>query len=260
MSTPVLSSVDRGVCTVTLNRPECLNALNRSLLPELKTILGNANADPAVRVILLRGAGRAFCSGQDLREFDHQSQGEAEARAYIESIQDITREMVLGERMIVGAIHGWAVGGGLEWLINCDLALLATGTRCFFPEISLGVFVTGGVTTLLPKIVGLQKARELILFGEQFDAQEALEMGLAWKVVPEEKLLTEAEAVARRIAALPEKAVRDFKQVINRACCLDVEGAMGLETEVTVRRFLDPSTAERIAQNRKKRKQGSNAQ
>ena len=107
----------------------------------------------------MRGAGRAFCSGQDLKEFDHQSEGEAEARAYIESIQDITREMVLGEKMIVGAIHGWAVGGGLEWLINCDLAILAAGTRCFFPEISLGVFVTGGVTTLLPKLVGLQKSQ-----------------------------------------------------------------------------------------------------
>ena len=146
VNSAILSSIDDGVCTVTLNRPECLNALNRALLPELKAILSNANADPAVRVILMRGAGRAFCSGQDLKEFDHQSEGEAEARAYIESIQDMAHEMVLGEKMIVGAIQGWAVGGGLEWLINCDLAILAAGTRCFFPEISLGVFVTGGIT------------------------------------------------------------------------------------------------------------------
>ena len=257
MNSAILSRIDNGVCTVTLNRPECLNALNRALLPELKAILSNANAEPAVRVILMRGAGRAFCSGQDLKEFDHQSEGEAEARAYIESIQDITREMVLGEKMIVGAIHGWAVGGGLEWLINCDLAILAAGTRCFFPEISLGVFVTGGVTTLLPKLVGLQKARELILFGEQFDAQEALDMGLAWKVVPEAELFTEAEAVCRRIAGLPEQAVRDLKRVINRACHLDVEGAMELETEVTVRAFLDPDTAGLIAHNRNAREQGS---
>ena len=166
----------------------------------------------------------------------------------IESIQDITREMVYGEKMIVGAIHGWAAGGGLEWLINCDLPILAAGTRCFFPEIALGVFVTGAVTTLRPKLVGLQKARELILFGERFDAQQALDMGLAWKVVPEAELFDEAAAVAGRIAALPQHAVGDLKRVIDRACNLDAESAMELETAATVRGFRDPSTAARVAE------------
>jgi len=252
MSNTVSSSTDQGVCTITLNRPECLNAINRDLLSELKAILSNGNADPAVKVFILRGAGRSFCSGQDLKEFDQYAGDEAESRAYIESIQEITRRMVLGEKMIVGAIHGWAVGGGLEWLVNSDLAILASGTRCFFPEISLGVFVTGGVTTLLPKLVGLQKARELILFGEQFDAQQALEMGLAWKVVPEAELFNEADAAARRIADLPEQAVRDLKRVINRACHMDAEGAMGLETEAVVRGFLDPTTTQRTTRFKQK--------
>ena len=108
MSTTVLSRIDDGVCTITLNRPERLNAINPSLLSELKAILAAGNADPSVRAFILRGAGRAFCSGDDLKEFDHQAGTEAVARASIESIQDITREMVLGEKMIVGAIHGWA--------------------------------------------------------------------------------------------------------------------------------------------------------
>ena len=248
MNPSVLSHVDDGVCTVTLNRPERLNAINPSLLSALKAILADSNADPSVRAIVLRGAGRAFCSGDDLKEFDRQVVSEAVARAYIESIQDITREMVMGEKMIVGAIHGWAAGGGLEWVVNCDLPLMAAGTRCFFPEISLGVFVTGALTTLLPKLVGLQKAKELILFGERFDAHQALEMGLAWKVVPETKLFDQAEAVARRIAELPAGASSDLKKVINRACHMDAEHAMQLETEATVRGFLDPASSERVAQ------------
>ena len=248
MSPSVLSRIDDGVCTVTLNRPERLNAINPSLLSALKAILADSNADPSVRAIVLRGAGRAFCSGDDLKEFDRQVVSEAVARAYIESIQDITREMVMGEKMIVGAIHGWAAGGGLEWVVNCDLPLMAAGTRCFFPEISLGVFVTGALTTLLPKLVGLQKAKELILFGERFDAHQALEMGLAWKVVPETELFDQAEAVARRIAELPAGASSDLKKVINRACHMDAEHAMQLETEATVRGFLDPASSERVAQ------------
>ena len=138
------------------------------------------------------------------------------------------------------------MGGGLEWLINCDLPILAAGTRCFFPEIALGVFVTGAATTLLPRIVGLHKARELMLFGEQFDAQQALDMGLTWKVVPETELFDEADRTARRVAALPEGAVRDLKRVLNRAYHLDVEGAMQLETDATVRGFHDPETAARV--------------
>ena len=248
MSPSVLSRIDDGVCTVTLNRPERLNAINPSLLSALKAILADSNADPSVRAILLRGAGRAFCSGDDLKEFDRQVVSEAVARAYIEYIQDITREMVMGEKMIVGAIHGWAAGGGLEWVVNCDLPLMAAGTRCFFPEISLGVFVTGALTTLLPKLVGLQKAKELILFGERFDAHQALEMGLAWKVVPETELFDQAEAVARRIAEPHVGASSDLKKVINRACHMDAEHAMQLETEATVRGFLDPASSERVAQ------------
>jgi enoyl-CoA hydratase/carnithine racemase len=247
MSEVVLNEIAEGVRTVTLNRPERLNAINPELLAALVAALRSANDDRATRAIVLRGAGRAFCAGDDLKEFDQQRRSPGETRAYIEQIQAVTRAIVLGDKMVVGAIHGWAVGGGLEWLINCDLAILAEGTRCFFPEISLGVFVTGGVTTLLPRAVGLQKARELILFGERFDAKAALAMGLAWKVVPEVLLFAEAQSAARRIADLPAAQVRDLKRVINRAAALDVEGAMALETDATVRGFLDPETAARIA-------------
>ncbi|HXQ66118.1 MAG TPA: enoyl-CoA hydratase/isomerase family protein [Alphaproteobacteria bacterium] len=247
MTSVVLSELKDGVFTITLNRPERLNAINPALLAELTAALSAANGDAGVRAIVLCGAGRAFCAGDDLKEFDQQGRSPAEVRAYVETIQEVTRAISLGNKMVVGAIHGWAVGGGLEWVINCDLAIMAEGTRCFFPEIGLGVFVTGGVTTLLPKLVGLRRARELILFGERFDARAALEMGIAWKVVPPGELMAAAQATARRIAALPAAQVSDLKRVLNRACHLDLEGALALETEATVRGFLDPETRARVA-------------
>jgi enoyl-CoA hydratase/carnithine racemase len=251
--TVITGPAEEGVRKIALNRPERLNAINPELLAALRLALAEGNDDPATRVMILHGRGRAFCAGDDLKEFDRQAGGEDETRAYIESIQDITREIVLGDKMVIGAVHGWAVGGGLEWMINCDLAILAEDTRCFFPEISLGVFVTGAVTTLLPRLVGLQKAREMILFGERFDAWTALDLGLAWKVVPEGDLTAEAEAAARRIAKLPEHAVTALKRVLNRACMLDAEGAMALETEATLRGFLHPETAKLVAEFGKKR-------
>lgn len=247
MTEPVLVDLADGVRTITLNRPERLNAINPALLRALRVALAEANADAETRAVVLRGAGRAFCAGDDLKEFGEQAGNEAETRAYIESIQDVTREMVLGDTFIVGAIHGWAVGGGLEWVLNCDLAVFAEDTRCFFPEISLGVFVTGAATALLPRLVGLPKAKEMILFGERFDAAAALDMGIAWKVVPVDQIFDDAQATAERIAALPAARVRDVKRCLNRACAMDAEEAMALETEATLQGFLDPESAKRVA-------------
>ncbi len=140
-----------------------------------------------------------------------------------------------------------SAGGGLKWVINCDFAIAAEDTRFFFPEASWGLFVTGGVTHLLPRLVGLQKTRELILFGDRFDADQALDWGLVRKVVPEDDLLATAVSAARRIAALPAAPVRDLKRILVRQSGDGLEAAMGAETDATVRGFLDPETACRIA-------------
>jgi enoyl-CoA hydratase/carnithine racemase len=235
-----------GVRVVTLNRPQRLNAIVPELLEELIAALQAADREPTIRAVVLTGAGRAFCAGDDLKEFGSQSTDAAATRAYIERIQDVTRAIVLGDTPVVGAIRGWAVGGGLEWVINCDFAVAAEGTRFFFPEIGLGVFVTGGVTALLPRLAGLQRARELIMLGERFDAAQARDWGLIWKVVPDAELMPEALALARRIATLPAGAVRDLKRILARPAG-DLEAAMAAETEATVRGFLDPETAKRVA-------------
>jgi enoyl-CoA hydratase/carnithine racemase len=247
--TGTVLSEDAGedVRVVTLNRPHRLNAIVPELLDDLIAALEAADRDPATRAIVLTGAGRAFCSGDDLKEFGAQVADEASTRAYVERIQDVTRAVVLGATPVVGAIRGWAVGGGLEWVINCDFAVAAKGTRFFFPEISWGVFVTGGVSELLPRLVGLQRARELIILGERFDATQAQAWGLIWKVVEDADLMPEALALARRIAALPPGPVRDLRRILARRNGGGLEAAMAAETEATVRGFLDPKTAERIA-------------
>jgi len=236
-----------GVRKISLNRPERLNAITPELLDDLVEALRAADADEDVRAVVLTGEGRAFCSGDDLKDFEAQVSDHDGTTAYVERIQDVTRAMVLGDTPVVGAIRGWAVGGGLEWVINCDFALAAEGTRFFFPEISWGLFVTGGVTDLLPRIVGLQKAREMILFGEKFDAGQAKDWGLIRDVIAEDRLLDEAVALATRIAALPPGPVRDLRRILAGPAGGGLEAAMRDETEATVRGFMDPATAKRIA-------------
>jgi enoyl-CoA hydratase/carnithine racemase len=236
-----------GVRVVTLNRPRRLNAITPELLEDLIAALQAADRDAAIRAVVLTGAGRAFCAGDDLKEFGAQSKDAATTHAYIERIQDVTRALLLGDTPVIGAVRGWAVGGGLEWMINCDFAIAAEGTRFFFPEISLGVFVTGGVTELLPRLVGLRRARELIMLGERFDAAQAREWGLLTKVVPDAELVPEALALARRIAALPPGPVRDLRRILARRSGGGLEAAMAAETEATIRGFLDPETAKRVA-------------
>ncbi len=238
----VLSELDdRGIRTITLNRPERLNAMNRQLIDDLATALDDANADDATAVIVLTGAGRAFCAGDDRRDHVHPAD-EAEARELVEAIQRATHALVFGAKPVVGAINGWAVGGGFEWAINCDFPIWAESARGFFPEVSLNLFVTGAVTSLLPALVGLNTAREMLFLGERYEAPALLRMGVAWRVVPDDQLLAEAGRVAAQLAALPPLAVRAMKRTLNQTAMTDMRAALALETQATIDGFMDPET------------------
>lgn len=238
----VLSELDdRGIRTITLNRPERLNAMNRQLIDDLATALDDANADDATAVIVLTGAGRAFCAGDDRRDHVHPAD-EAEARELVEAIQRATHALVFGAKPVVGAINGWAVGGGFEWAINCDFPIWAESARGFFPEVSLNLFVTGAVTSLLPALVGLNTAREMLFLGERYEAPALLRMGVAWRVVPDDQLLAEAGGVAAQLAALPPLAVRAMKRTLNQTAMTDMRAALALETQATIDGFMDPET------------------
>jgi enoyl-CoA hydratase/carnithine racemase len=230
-----------GVRTITLNRPKSLNAMNRRLIDDVAAAFDEANADAATRAIVFTGAGRAFCAGDDRVEHTH-PEDEAQTRDLVEAIQRATDAIVFGANPVVGAINGWAVGGGFEWAINCDFPIWAEGAKGFFPEVSLNLFVTGGVTSLLPALVGLNKAREMLFLGERYDAATLHRIGLAWKVVPDAGLMDEARNVAAKLAGLPPLSVRAMKRTLNRTAMGDLRAAMALETEATVEGFLDPET------------------
>lgn len=246
MTATVRSETRDGVCTVTLDRPHRLNAINAELVRDLGAALDAAMADAATRVVVLRGAGRAFCSGDDLVEFPDQTRSEPVARAFLAGLQRVSRLIVLGDKPVIGAVHGWAAGGGFEWLINCDIVLMAEGTRCFLPETRFGMVVTGGVSALLPRIVGQQNARAIMLSGERIDAARALALGLAWRVVPEAALMDEAWILARRLAGFPPRGLRDAKRLMGRLDRAQFEEALELELEAVLAVFLDPATPSRV--------------
>jgi enoyl-CoA hydratase/carnithine racemase len=238
----VLSTVDdNGVRTISLNRPASLNAMNRRLIDDLAQAFDDANADAATRSIILTGTGRAFCAGDDRREHVHPT-SEAEARDLVDAIQRATHAIVFGAKPVVGAINGWAVGGGFEWAINCDFPIWAESAKGFFPEVSLNLFVTGAVTSLLPALVGLNKAREMLFLGERYDAATLKALGVAWRVVADDRLMDEAHTVAAKLSALPPLSVRAMKRVLNQSAVCDLGAALRLETEATIAGFLDPET------------------
>lgn len=242
----VLSELDdHGVRTITLNQPGRLNAMNRALIDDVARAFSDAGADAATRAIILTGAGKAFCAGDDRKAHVHPGT-EAGARDLVDAIQRATHAITLGPKPVVGAINGWAVGGGFEWAINCDFPIWARSARGFFPEVSLNLFVTGAVTALLPALVGLMKAREMLILGERYDAAALYKMGLAWKVVDDADLEDAARALARRLADLPPLSLRAMKRVLNATASTDPHRALALETEATVAGFLDPETTRRL--------------
>ncbi|WP_377805981.1 enoyl-CoA hydratase/isomerase family protein [Azospirillum sp. A29] len=245
MSTVTLE-VAAGIGRVTLNRPERMNAIGTVLLHDLHTALTEAAERPDVSVILLCGAGRAFCAGDDLKEFDQQTRDDAAIRAHIAGIQQITHDLMFGSKIVVGAVHGFAVGGGFEWLLNCDLVVASDDLQAFFPEMDWGQFVTGGVTHLLPLAVGYQRAMELMLLGERQSAARLAELGLVNRVVPREALLDTATELATVVAGKSRFSTGRLKRLVTVDLSDLLRRALDLEAAATIEAFGNPEAAERV--------------
>ena len=237
---------DGAVSVVTLNRPKRLNAIGSALLADLHGALAQAQADAATRAIVLTGAGRAFCAGDDLKEFGEQSRSATAIAETCERIQQITRDIMFGPKLVIGAVHGYAVGGGFEWVLNCDLVVAADDLVCFFPEMALGHFVTGGVTHLLPQSVGYQRAIELIVLGERHDANALQRLGIVNRVVPLAELMPRALQVATQVAARSQLATSQLKRVINSQLNPQLAAALEMERQAAMACFASADTAQRI--------------
>lgn len=203
----ILLNVSGGVMTVTLNRPEKLNAIDNDLAEQLLLAVESASRHDDVRVILLRGAGRAFCAGRDV--------GAPPTDRDLELVQAVSKALVEIPKPVVAAVHGWTVGAGFEWMLDADVAVAAVSARFKLPEASLGVFVTGGLTATLAASVGLARAKSLMLFGDEFSAEQAFEWGLISHVVPAAAFEEEALSLAQRLAALEPRVSAQFKRVMN---------------------------------------------
>ena len=246
MSSTVTLHTDGRIAIVTLNRPHRLNAMNEALLRELYTQLETAHADPGTDVIVLTGAGRAFCAGDDLKEFGQQAASPVAIAQSADDIQRVTRAIMGGPKLVIGAVHGYAVGGGFEWVLNCDMVVAAEDLTAFFPEMQLGHFVTGGVTYLLPLALGHQRAMELIVLGERLSAHKLHELGLVNRVVPSGAALPEALALARTVAERSPVATRLLKRaLVGQSAAL--AAALETERQNAMTCFGNPDTAARIA-------------
>ncbi len=246
MKFATLSSAGR-VSVVTLKRPERLNAIGAGLLLDLHEALVQAQADAATGAIVLTGAGRAFCAGDDLKEFEQQSASPASIAQTCERIQQITRDIMFGPKLVIGAVHGFAVGGGFEWMLNCDMVVAADNLVCFFPEMALGHFVTGGVTHLLPQTLGHQRAMELIVLGERQSAPALQQLGLVNRVVPGAEMLPVAMELAAQVASRSASATARLKRMLTSELQNQLAGALELEQQAAMACFADADTSQRIA-------------
>jgi enoyl-CoA hydratase/carnithine racemase len=243
----VTSVCEGGICTLSLNRPEKLNAINEALVHALCDAVGDAQDHPDARVLILRGEGRAFCAGNDLDEtpgFLADGADRAALDTHADRLQEISRRLCFGDKIVIGAVHGWAVGAGFEWALNCDFTVWGSSARAFLPELSLGVFPTGGAMTLLPQLVGLHKAREMFLLGERYGSHELEKLGIATRVVADDDVLEEARRLAARILDLPGDGVARFKRTLRRTAFLDLEQTLALESKALVDAVLTSASGE----------------
>lgn len=208
-----------SVARVWLNRPERLNAENAELVEGLIEALGRA-VDDRVGAAVLAGRGRAFCAGHDLTADDGVPQ----------RLADVTRAVRRAPFPVVAAVHGYALGAGCEFALCCDLVIAAEDAVFGFPEVDVGLSVTGGISHVLPLAVGLARAKELILVGERFGAAQAERLGLVNRVVPPEALQAEALALAQRLAGKPAEALAFAKAALDSGAQSTLEQALELET------------------------------
>jgi enoyl-CoA hydratase len=214
------------VALVTLNRPEVLNAINYQLLGEVASTLEDLDADEACRCVVITGAGeRAFAAGADIKEMADQTPVSLLSKNHFARWERIKRVRT----PIIAAVRGYALGGGCELAMACDMIVAADDALFGQPEIRIGVMPGAGGTQRLSRAIGKARAMELILTGDQLPAREALALGLVTRVVPPEETVLAGLRLAARIAAMPPVAVLAAKDAINRAFELSLEA--GLEFE-----------------------------
>lgn len=222
-------AVSDGIARIHLDRPDRLNAVTAALAEELLAALRRAATDGA-RAVVLAGRGRAFCAGHDLKE-PVPVESVDQTRLRLEVLQDITRAVRGLPGVVISAVHGYALGAGCEFALGCDLVVAGEDARFGFPEVGVGLSVTGGISAVLPKVVGPARAKELLLLGEHVTAVQAFELGLVNRVVPAGEHEEAALALAEQVAGRPATSATLAKRVLDLGLDATVEEAMSTEVD-----------------------------
>ncbi|MGZ5452846.1 MAG: enoyl-CoA hydratase-related protein [Candidatus Aminicenantales bacterium] len=227
--------VAEGVATVTVSRPQAMNALNTRFFQEMDSLVAEIAGRTDIKVVVITGDGKAFVAGADIAEMVAKTPDEA--RAFSRIGQRTFRSLELLEKPVIAAVNGFALGGGCELALACDLRVASTKAKFGQPEVNLGLIPGYAATQRLPRLIGLGNALFLLLTGEMVGAEEALRMGLVQKTVEPEALMPTVLELARTIASKGPLAVRLVKRVAREGLLKDFESGCALEAEAFGLRF-----------------------
>jgi 2-(1,2-epoxy-1,2-dihydrophenyl)acetyl-CoA isomerase len=235
---PILLQRDGAVARLTLNRPDRINSLTLAMLGELSAALTDLDSDDTVRVVVLTGAGRGFCAGQDLA--DHEAIDDTRAiRSVVERHYNPVIRQIRGlPQPVIAAVNGVAAGAGCSLALACDIAIATASAKFINAFINIGLIPDAGGSYFLPRLIGQARALGMTLLGEPIEAKTAADWGLIWKAVPDADFPREVEALAKRLAEMPTTAIGLIKHAIN------VSGHHSLEQQLAVEAELQAQAAE----------------
>lgn len=223
--------IDNAVALLTIDRPKALNSINLPTMTALSQAIADLQVNPEVKVIILTGAGeKAFVAGGDIAAM--QPLNPLEARKVAQQAQQLFNDIEYGEKVVIGAINGYALGGGCELAMACDIRIASDNAKFGQPEINLGIIPGWAGTQRLPRLIGKGKAKELMYTGDMVSAEEAVQLGLANQVVKQEDLLNTAKQLAEKIASKPQAAIRLIKEAVNNGMEMESRKAYVYEAEL----------------------------
>lgn len=210
----ILHSEEKGISRITLNRPDSLNAMNAEMRDELIDAMSRSTSNPEVKVVAIRGAGRAFCAGSDIADLKSGKLGRYASNAIL--MRSLTKAVEESEKVVVAAINGLALGGGLEFAMCCDLRYAAESAELGLPETNLGIIPGVGGTQRLPRLVGMTKAKELIFLGRRIGAKEAERIGLINRAIPDAEFDAAIDSILKELSERAPVALAAAKYAINK--------------------------------------------
>jgi len=223
----IIVETKNAIATITMNRPQVLNALDKETLQELVQAVQHLEQDSTIKVVIITGKDKAFIAGADIKQM--RTMTPLEAKDFAELGHQLLQHIEQSRLPYIAAVNGYALGGGCEVMMACDIILASTNAKIGQPEINLGIHPGFGGTQRLPRLVGKTKAKELLFTGDTIDAQEAVRIGLVNKIIEPEKLMEETMKLAEKIAGKSSVQLSFIKKLVNTGSEIDLPSACTME-------------------------------